>query len=118
MAGRVLFLPLDALYPECRVFLREHPSAVPMACLEGQGCPLGLGARCMGTLVRRLGRLFAVHDALEHVIAYWTLPPGEVRGIRFDRQLSAPSVAALRPAYLRHYVASGEPFAVPDELFR
>ncbi len=116
MGGRVLFLPLGALYPECSIHLSEHAAAPPMACLEAHGCPRGLGARCMPILARRLGRLFDLHGALEHIVLHWQRPDGTCRGIGFDRALSPPRVATLRPVYLQHYRASGQPFAVPAEV--
>ncbi len=117
VSGRTLFLPLDALYPECAALRQGHPRIRTLACLEDAGCHLGMNARCMETLAHRLGRLFDALPALEVVVAHWQLEEGELRGARFDRALSAPRVVRLRPAYLRHYLARGERFPVPWELF-
>jgi hypothetical protein len=118
VAGKTLFLPLDALYPECRVFTRPCPQIRPLACVEDNGCHLGLGVRCMESLARRLGRLFDAERALEVVLLHWQLPGGEHRGVAFDRAFSAPRVAPLRASVLRHYLTLGVGYVLPDEILR
>ncbi len=117
LSGRTLLLPLDALYPECGVLTAAHPQVRPFACIQDNGCHLGMNTRCMETLARRLDRLFAAHPALELVLVHWSLPDSSCWGVAFDRRLSAPRVARIRPSYLSHYLRTGAPFAVPPELF-
>ncbi len=112
----MLFVRLEVLYPECRLHLREHAAAPSMACLEAHGCPRGLGARCMPLLAKRLGRLFDLSARIEHVVLHWEAAAGTCHGVGFDRTWSAPRVAALRPAYLEHYLASGQPLVIPAEI--
>ncbi len=116
VSGRTLLLPLDTLYPECRVLTHQHPQIRPFACIQDGGCHLGMNTRCMETVARRLDRLFTAHPELEVVLLHWQLRDGSSWGTAFDRRLSAPRVARLRPAYLEHYRAAGVPFAVPPEL--
>ena len=117
VAERTLLLPLDALYPECRLLTHGHPQVRPFACIQDNGCHLGMNVRCMETLARRLDRLFSAHPGLELVLLHWQLHDGAGWGIAFGRQLSTPRVARLRPSYLSHYLRMGAPFAVPPELF-
>lgn len=112
----MLFLPLEALYPECRILTREHPQLRSLSCIEDGGCHLGLNARCMEALARRLGRLFVGHATLERVVLYWEVGCGEFRGATFDRSFSSPRVRRVRAGALRHYLAAGEPFEIPRAL--
>ncbi len=117
VSGRTLLLPLDGLYPECPVLTQGHPQIKPFACIQDSGCHLGMNARCMETLARRLDRLFTAHPALESVLLHWRLRDGTCWGIAFDRQLSTPRVSRVRPSYLSHYLRAGTPFQVPPEVF-
>lgn len=115
VGGRTLFLAIDALYPECSVFTREHPNLRPLTCIENGGCHLGLSARCMETLARRLGRLFDEHERLDRVVLYWRTG-GETLGAAFDRRFSPPRVRRIRTAVLGHYLRTGEPLDIPASL--
>jgi hypothetical protein len=116
VGGKILFLPLGALYPECGILRGGHPLIRPLACLEDAGCHLGVSATCMATLARRVGRLFDAHPALEVVLLYWALPTGELRGTRFDRAFSPPRVSRLRRASLHYYLQIGQRYPVVPEL--
>lgn len=95
---------------------QAHPRIRPLACLEDAGCHLGMNTRCMELLVRRLGRIFDAHPALEAVVAHWQGKNGEHWGTHFDRALLAPRVTRLRTPALRYYLAAGARFPIPGEL--